>query len=122
MSNKKKKFFQKFQNLNNGTWNNNLNNYYFKSNIQQYEVNKLKNDYILPPIHIPLPNKCNNIFNENKTFTTFSNINGINVNYLNDKNRSKSKNKNSKRFFEDNIKNNNQIQFYVILNHFNQKE
>ena len=79
-SNKEKKLFEKFQNVNNNIWNNNLNYYNFQSNIQQYEVNKLKNDSILPPIHIPIPNKCNNIFNGNKTFTTFSNINGININ------------------------------------------
>ncbi len=100
MSNKGKKLFENFQNLNTSVWNNNLNNFIFKSNIQQYEVNKLKDDSILPPIHIPIPNKCNNIFNGNKTFTTFSNINGINLNYLNDKNRSKSKNKNSKDFLK----------------------
>ena len=122
MSDKGKQLFENFQNLNTSIWNNNLNNFIVKSNIQQYEVNKLKNDSILPPIHIPIPNKCNNIFNGNKTIITFSNINGINLNYLNDKNRHKSKNKNSKRFFEDNIKNNNKIQFDDIVNHFNQKE
>jgi hypothetical protein len=49
-------------------------------------------------------------------------MNGININYLNDKNRSKSKNKNSKKNYEDNITNNNQIQFDVILNHFDKKD
>ena len=121
-SNKEKKLFENFQNVNNNIWNNNLNNYNFQSNIQQYEVNKLKNDFILPPIYNPIQSKYNNIFNGNKTFTTFSNMNGININYLNDKNRSKSKNKNLKKNYEDNITNNNQIQFDVILNHFDKKE
>jgi hypothetical protein len=121
-SNKEKKLFENFQNVNNNIWNNNLNNYNFQSNIQQYEVNKLKNDFILPPIYNPIQSKYNNIFNGNKTFTTFSNMNGININYLNDKNRSKSKNKNTKKNYEDNISNNNQIQFDVILNHFDKKE
>ena len=67
------------------------------------------------------------MFNGNKTFTTFSNINGFNQ--LNEKKRSKSKNK--KRNFEsiyncNNIYNNNyndnQIQFDFILNHFEKKD
>ena len=123
-SNKGKKLFENFQNIN--PWNNQINN--FQNNNNQYDVNnKLKNECFLPPIYNPIQSKYENMFNGNKTFTTFSNINGFNQ--LNEKKRSKSKNK--KRNFEsiyncNNIYNNNyndnQIQFDFILNHFEKKD
>ena len=127
-SNKGKKLFENFQNIN--PWNNQINN--FQNNNNQYDVNnKLKNECFLPPIYNPIQSKYENMFNGNKTFTTFSNINGFNQ--LNEKKRSKSKNK--KRNFESIYNNNNnynnnyntnyndnQIQFDFILNHFEKKD